>query len=469
MKKESIDITDIILINPPFKTQFITPPLGIGYLASFLKKAGFKTLVLDCNASKKSFSDIQKIIKETRPLAVGVTACTNFINAALKVLLIAKMTDLSIKTIIGGPHASALPDHILKKRYVDFVIKGEGELTIVELMRNLYKENAYSNIKGLCFKKGHDIMINPDRPLIKNLDELPFPDWDSIPPNKYPRAPHGLIVNSFPVAPIITSRGCFYNCSYCATNSIWKQRLRNRSIDNVLDEIEFLIHKFGVKEFQLEDDNFTFDPNRVIEFCKKKKERKLDFEWSCPNGVRIDSINKDLLKLMKNAGCNYIIYGIESANYKILNRVNKKIPLLGVKNLIEYQNKNGITSAAFFMFGLPGETKRSISNTINYSLKVPFQRAHFEIFTPLPGSREFKVWIKDEKVDIDSIKWKDFNFYTSIINSCVVKGKDIKKYQKIAFLRFYLRFKIIINIIRKVKIANLPSIFKRIISIFIKN
>jgi len=439
----------ILLIQPKLHTHVVTPPLGLGYLASTLINEGHEVKLLDCIAFN---IDIFKTIKEFIPDFIGLTVLTISYNVVINLIKDIKASGCTAKIVIGGPHVSALPTQCLKDTHADFCIIGEGEITFKELCSN----NNYKEINGLAYFNEGVITVNPQRELIKNINTIPFPAWNIIKPNEYPPTPHGAFYKRFPVAPIITTRGCPYNCTFCASKCIWKQKLRVRSAINVVDEIEYLNSEFGIKEFHFEDDNFTFSKVHVVNVCNEIIKRKLDITWTCPNGVRIDKLDKEIIHTMKQAGCYQLSFGIESGNQKILDSINKHLNLKIVPDIIENIKQEGMTVCGFFIIGLPEDTEKTIEDTINFALSTKFDRVQFNRFIPLPGTEPFDSWY-NEQSDFD---W-DMTCWQSTYKTVNLSNDEISKLQQKAFRKFYLRPKIIFKIIREIKLIQYYWILKR--------
>ena len=447
----------IILVLPKFETHIITPPLGIGYLASALKERGHEVILLDCVLKEIGPKDFGEILQKEKPDVVGVSAMTTYYFESKKYIKEAKRKN--IITIMGGPHVTALPEEVLKDPNVDFITIGEADQTIQKLIEAIEGKKDYKKIPGIGFKKNNQIIINPRAELIKDLDSIPIPAWNLMDPRKYPIAPHGAFCKKFPVAAITTTRGCPFNCSFCASKKIWMQRLRYRTPQKVVDEIELLNKKYGVKEIHFEDDNFTSNREHAMEVCKEIIKRKLNIVWACPNGVRIDRLDEELLKYMKKSGCYLLAFGIESGDQEIVNKMNKHLDLSKVPKILELVKKSGIATWGFFILGLPGETMKSATKTINFAKNNKFDRAQFCIFTPLPGSDLFTEWAKGKK----NFKWEKFNFFNIVYSSKELPVDKLKKLHKKAFRDFYFRPNIMFNLLKNFKIKQIKWLIKRAI------
>ncbi len=299
----------ILLIRPaPVKEQFGDEsflPLGLAYIAAVLKKQNYDVKVIDQLIEKKNDDEIINYIQKFSPFAIGFTAVTPTVNSAYRLCNKIKQRFKKILLFIGGPHPSALPDEALDNNF-DFVIIGEGEDTILNLFNNI---NNPENVRGIAFKKNGEIIKTAPGEFIKDLDKLPFPARELFPPLKLYRGQEAL-GSKLPAGSILTSRGCPFSCTFCF-KAVFGNKFRARTPENILEEWIYLIRNYNVKEIAIIDDSFTTDVNRVIKFCDLLIKEKLKVRWSCPNGIRIDIGNSDMLKKMRQAGCYRVALGIE--------------------------------------------------------------------------------------------------------------------------------------------------------------
>jgi len=454
-------MSKIILIHPKYETHIITPSLGLGYLAATLINEGHKVNIIDCVARNISHENVIKTIKKEAPDIVGITIMSMFYKNALELIQMIQ-NNVNVKIIIGGPHVSALPEHSLIESKADFAIVGEGEETLKELVAKMNQEHEYSKILGICFWSDNKVVTTPPRPLIANLDTIAKPAWHLISPDTYPPSPHGGFYERHPTAPIITTRGCPFNCTFCASKCTWKRKLRTRSAINVVDEIEFLINNFGIKEFHFEDDNFTFSKEHAMKVCNEIIKRKLDIVWACPNGVRIDKLDKELITRMKQSGCYLLAFGIESGSQTILDKANKKLDLKIVSTIINMTNDIGIKTWGFFLIGLPGDTNETIEATIKFSLSLPLDRAQFSNFIPLPGTDIYNEWSVNKN---NNINWNNMYFTgNAVFETEELTSNELTSLQKKAFRSFYLRPTILIKTILNMKPRQYRWFLKRILS-----
>jgi len=378
------------------------------------------------------------------PDAIGITGLSSYY---IEMRRLAKMLHtLQIPIILGGVHVTALPELSLRECRANFVVVGEGELTILELMDKWQDNEARSGIKGIAYLEENQFKFNQLRGPILNLDELPFPAWDLINPLRYPPAPHGIVIKRYPVAPILTTRGCPYFCSYCASTQFWGHKFRKRTANNIADEIEFLVQKYKIKEINIWDDNFTLQKKHVIEFCHEILQRKLDLTFTCPNGVRIDSLNRELLTLMRRTGFYLLTFAIESGSQSILNKANKKLNLRVIPKVLKIAKSLGYIIPSFFIFGLPGETYTTARRTIQFAKNLPLDTASFFIASPLPGSRLFDDWVQEHSLTRVNYDW----FYFHGIEEQLILSDHQKKLNlpKDAYREFFFRPRQLIRVLK---------------------
>lgn len=428
----------VLLVKPLMYVDNIQPPLGLGYIASALKKRGIEVYIKDCEFTRVDAKGISQVVERVRPDVVGVQCYTYGIPIVREYLKNIKRTHPQVITAVGGPHPSTDPEHTFAylSPYVDVVICGEGEEMFPALLTS--SDFPYLNGKIYC------------APFVKNLDSLDMPAWDILQPQRYPPSPHGAFYKNFPVAPIITSRGCPFDCVFCSASKVSGKKVRWRSVGNVVKEIKYLLSHHNIKEFHFLDDNFTLNREFVFDFCRQINREKFDVVFACPNGVRIDTLDEEILKEMKKAGFYSLSLGIESGSKRILKKIEKGVDLERVLNTIYLLNKVGIESVGFFIIGFPFETEEDIKETIYFACESGLKKANFMLYHPLPGTRLFTELSKNgdlyQKIDLEAI-----SFSHPAIPIPGVSKKRLKSLQVEAFIKFYMRPRILTHIFSQVR------------------
>uniref|UniRef100_A0A7J2THG1 Radical SAM protein n=1 Tax=Archaeoglobus fulgidus TaxID=2234 RepID=A0A7J2THG1_ARCFL len=441
----------ITFINPNAKVELVrtleisSPPLGLGYLASALRERGFKVRIIDDLVENLSFSELLKRVKEST--IVGITSTTPTFKAALEYAKRIKRVFPNIFVILGGVHVSLEPEKAIKNEFVDAVCLGEGERTIVEVAEKVESGKDLEGTKGIYFKRGDKIIRNQPREFIQDLDSIPFPAFDLMPLEKY-----SLLGKRLDVFPMITSRGCPFSCRYCSSSLFMGKKFRSRSAKNVVDEIEWLVNDFGAKHIAFSDDTFTLSKKRVEEICREIKSRKLEITWSCSS--RVDTVDKEMLKEMKSAGCTAIYYGIESASDRILEYYRKRLSLEKAKEIVEITKKLKISVICSFIIGAPIETKKEMEETLKFAIKIDPDYVQFSILTPYPGTDIYR-----EAKEKGLLLTEDYEEYTAgkPVIKTLIPAEELAKFLRKCYLRFYLRPKFLLRELRK---GNIRMIFK---------
>lgn len=443
----------IVLVRPNYKSHIITPPLGIGYLASSLKKHGVQVKIIDGLKENLTFEDLLKKIIAQKPDAVGITCLTAFYE---EVILLSKtLKERKYKVILGGVHPTFLPFDTLKDSNADYVVCGEGEIALVKLAKNNFKNRNIQGVYSLKDLEKGKLLLKAKA--IENLNDLPYPDWKQLDPRTYPKAPHGAVVKNFPIGVIMTTRGCPYQCTFCASRKFYDIKIRYRSPENVIKEIKYLVKNFGVKEIHFEDDNLTLKRDHVERICNLIIKNKLKISWSCPNGIRADKVDEDLIRLMKKSGCYFFAFGIESASPKILKNIKKLESIDTIRKSIEIAHKVGIECQGFFIFGLPGETKKTIEESIQFAKNSKLTRAHFMILDIIPGS---ELWYQLDGQFVPN--WRKDSYREPEWLPKGLTKKDLMDAQTRAIRLFYFRPSSFIRLAKSIRLQQAKFIVKRI-------
>jgi magnesium-protoporphyrin IX monomethyl ester (oxidative) cyclase len=437
----------VLLIQPPYiilktESRFCHPPLGLAYLAAVLEK-GHDVQILDCiaegfenvNILDKDFKryglsedKIKRSIQEINPDVVGVSNLfTAQAEEAHRICRIAKEADPSIVTIMGGAHPSAMPELTFRDSNVDFIVIGEGEITLKHLLETIEKGKDVNKIKGVAYREDEKVLANIKDKFIDDLDSLPFPLWKKFPLKKYftINTPHGANLKRSPFLPVITSRGCPNHCTFCSVHNIWGRKSRKRSADNVLSELEYIVSEFGVKEILFEDDNLTLDKERAKAIFKGIIDRNFDLTWSTPNGLSPMTLDDELLELMKESGCHSISVAIESGDERVIREVIKKpLNLERVEPVLKKAKQLGLEISVFFVVGMPGEQKEELERTFRMARNLPVDHINFFFATPLPGTELFDICVKEHLID-ESLDFRKFKSNLPVFSTKEINISDL--------------------------------------------
>ena len=423
----------ITLVNPPYPRgahrhpPFI--PLGIGYLAAVLEKNQYEVDVIDCQALKLTYEEFESEISKRQPNIVGITSTTLTYKSALRIAKIAKEAHPKCLTLLGGCHGTFWDDKALQEcPYLDVVVRKEGENTLLELVRRLEAGRVFHNVSGTTCRKGEEIIRNPDRAYIENLDDLPFPAHHLLPIKHFRK--YGKVV-----FPLSTSRGCTFWCDFCSAVRMFGRRYRMRSSKSVADELEFLHKEYGADQFTFYDDAFTVDKARVERICKEIQDRKLKIEWDCE--TRVDLVTRDLLFKMRRAGCIAVWFGVESGSQQVLDAMKKSLSLNKTREAFKWAEEAGIMTIASVILGFPGETSETAWETVKFLEELNPSDVGIYIATPYPGTPMF-----DYVKEMGWLKIDDFDKYdtaTPVFETPTLEMRELREIREQAFRRFYLR------------------------------
>lgn len=460
--EKSMKIKNALLIVPPFCTLYNdfhdAPLLGVSSLSAVLSKEGYNVYVLNTDNKKHSlevtkhspykkniideesektylnlinnlnaslWQRIKKEVEYYSPDIVGITTLTSTYHSSINIAKIVKSIDKRIIVVLGGIHPTSVPQQVLNNEEVDFVVRGEGEYTFLNLIKSLSYDISLEKVKGISYKKDGKIIHNEPANLIDNLDLLPFPLKEvDIDISTY---------SSNSLGEIMTARGCPYSCIYCASHLVWGKRVRFRSIENVLSEIVYTKRRFGTEYFVFSDDSFNINRNRVITFCENIKKRKLNIRWWCE--IRAYPFDEEMLRKMKESGCVSIALGIETGNKVTMERIKKGITLEQVKRCVELIKKYDIELNTFFMIGFPWETKEQIRDTVNFMKKVsPTGVVNLSVVTPYPGTELYKILVEEKMIE-ESFNWLGFMHHrrTNFFNKYFSDSEFLHVFEKAIF------------------------------------
>jgi anaerobic magnesium-protoporphyrin IX monomethyl ester cyclase len=430
-------------------------PLGIAYIAAYLEKHGSCEIsILDAliegdtnegtvldggKAIRYGLTDdkIAERVREFNPDVVGVSCLFAAIEKdAVNVCDIVKKVKPGACTVVGGAHAGAIADKLVEQNQsVDFVIQGEAELTFVELLAAIPNEGRIAGIDGLAFRADGKTRLNPKSKYIQDLDILPFPARHLFDMNKYfqKASAHGNFKKS-PYTQIISSRGCPFKCTFCALGNHWGSKQRMRSAENVLEEIEFLVNTYHIKELHFEDDNLTADKKRALRIFNGMIEKKFDLIWVVPSGMAVASLDEELLVKMKESRCYSVTLAIESGSQWVITKLMKKpVNLKKVPDMVKTVRKAGLEVRAFFIIGYPDETKETIRETVEYAKRLELDWAVFSIASPIPNTEMYRSCVKKgyfKESDYDPVR----SFHTSIIKTPEFTAEELAEMREEAII-----------------------------------
>jgi anaerobic magnesium-protoporphyrin IX monomethyl ester cyclase len=419
--------TKIALVTPPLLEKVahhpLFPPLGLAYMAAVLEQNGFEVKIIDSPVLDFDHQKIKAELEAFQPTIVGVGSMTPTIESALKCARIAKEACPDTKVVMGGPHATFADTEILStEKAVDLIVRGEGEETIVEIA----KQMSLDEIKGISFRKDNQIIKTEQRQFIQDLDALPRPAYKYLPMEKYNITGRNLL-------PIISSRGCPYQCPFCVATQMFGSQFRARSPKNVLDELEWLREEYGAEGIAFQDDTLTFDKKRTMDICDGIIERKINLPWGC--GTRADVVTKEVLAKMSKAHCNETMFGVESGCQRMRDVLKKRVSTEQIENAIKWTKEAGIFVTVSVILGYPGETKETLQETLDFVRKVEPDDVWLCHATPYPGTclREIvekNGWKMSEK-------WELYNTMNPIFEDPALPAKKIAEMRKSFYNKFY--------------------------------
>jgi len=456
----------IILINPSWRFVYgqfkpaakegvNMPPLGLTYIAAYLRSNGYRDIkIIDVEAGGYNIDDIV----EYAPDVIGFTSVTpNFESTCRMAAEIKKRLDIPV--VLGGIHVSVAPVSAMEnEKAFDYGIMGEGEVTAKELMDAIKEGKSVENIKGIVHRKQGEIIVTPPRELIGNLDVLPFPARDLLNNSNYVFSVPGEGIR--PLAMVGSSRGCPFNCIFCASKTIWGRGTRFRSAENVLSEIEEIVNKLRIKYIVFSDDTFTLDRKRVVEICNLIIEQKLEFKWQMM--TRANLFDEELLRLMKKAGLVRLSIGIESGDPVILEKIKKGVTLQNIRDAYRIAAKVGVETRGSVMLGHPYETKKTAMATLRFIRNLKdCKQMYINISTPYPGTELYEMAIRgDGGLVMHTLDFSEFRRYgNAVVDVNDLTRKDLIHLQKLGFWMFYMTpARIFYNLFRSGIAAGLKNV-----------
>lgn len=410
------------------------PPMGLAYIAGVLEQHGCEVRVIDANVERLSPAQVAAILVQQAPRVVCLTVTTPLLPGTLAIARHLKSAADAPILVAGGPHATVRPEDFLDNGLFDYVIRGEGEETIGELVERIIAGKDGDGVLGVSWRRGSEIVHNDERPLSQDFGSFPYPDWSLFPLKRY----SSLARRHDYSLPITTSRGCPFGCTFCY-KGIYGRRLRMRTPEDVVNEWEFLVRRYGVHEVAVLDDVFTFDVDRAVAICQGLIQRGLHrVPWSTTNGIRVDNVTPELFSAMKCAGCYRVYFGIESGVQSVIDSLQKRISLDQVRKAVKMARTAGLEVGGYFMLGNVGETLENMDETVRFALELDLDYAQFSIATPYPGTQMFEQVAEKGELLISS--WEDLATYgRSVFRIGELSPDSVGKMFRKAIRRFYFR------------------------------
>jgi radical SAM superfamily enzyme YgiQ (UPF0313 family) len=411
-------------------------PLGIACLAAYVREHGHQPFLFDPEAYAYSGQRLHQEIRRVAPDAIGISCVTaTFLTAKKMAQKLKEQFDVPI--IIGGPHTSAVPDLAIEHDpEFDIVVFGEGEVTLTEILDRLERGESLRGCQGCHARENNQIIKNERRPFIADVDSLPYPARDLLDLERY--RPNNQTSIGRRSMPMFSGRGCPFHCVFCSTSTIMGHNFRAHSAQRVVDEMQHLIAEYGVEHIAFKDDTFTVNRKRVHEICALIRQRGIKIAWTAH--ATVSTVDEDLVKAMREAGCICVLFGIESGDPEVSRKMGKGITLDQARKAIVLTHKYGIKTLTSYIFGLPGETRQSANNTIEFACSVPSTISMFFILVPYPGSDVYDDFIMRNKEGLFN-SWKYFA-HTSTKPLVSIEGMSEEEMLGLvgkAYMRFYLR------------------------------
>jgi anaerobic magnesium-protoporphyrin IX monomethyl ester cyclase len=411
------------------------PPLGMLYIAGILMREGIEVSILDQAIKNVSIDQSIRWVKKENPDIVGFSVCGSSAREALKVTGRVKKEMPDTTVVLGNYHATFNAERILKKYpSVDVIIRGEGEFTCLDLVKCLEQNRPLKEVEGITFRNNQEIVSTPERPLIRTIDELPFPDRNLM-NAEYTSLIHGVRAATKKFTTVVSSRGCPFQCTFCGCRKFARGVWRPRSVENIVKELEYLKSE-GFEQFLFVDDNFTLNSKRVVKLCHSMRQEDLNMEWFCDS--RVDNVSYDMFREMVKAGCKILYFGVESANQRILDYYKKGITPEQSRRAVNKARKAGVdVIVGSFIVGAPDETRKEVETTLKFAHELNIDVPQLNVLGAFPGTdlwREVvsKGWIDEEEM------WETGSYVVNI-SPHAVSFPEIRSMVYDYFKTFYLR------------------------------
>ncbi len=440
--------------------KFIEYPIYLSYLAAIVRKDGYPVEFLDAILEELGVEEFGRRVAEIAPDIAVLESSTPSINFDLQSVAAIKKYSPTTRTVLVGSHPTVFHRDLIRENpALDAVCRGEYDYTVRDLVRASAPGRDWSEVEGITYRAGGEARVNPDRPLIENLDEIPFPARDLVESPFYRQG----TFRGKKCTTVITSRGCPYQCIYCLwPNTLYGHKFRARSAENVVAELEECVGRYGIDEVYFDDDSMALDRERMLKICRLIVERGVKFEWI--SQCRVSSMDEEVMRAMKAAGCRYIRFGVESGSPRILKIIKKGITREQVREAFRLARKVGIRTQAFFLFGVPGENQESIRETINFAQEIKADSAQFAVVIPHPGTELYAT--SREKGWLHYNNWEDFSSCVGMLETPELSLKGAEEARIRAYKAFYFRPSYILHTVLTIKSwDDFKSVWKSFLSI----
>ena len=431
----------VALVQPPNvqragdwkKMRVAKPPINIALLAAYIRQFGHEPLLYDLDWFDGSLEEMAALILTGNPGVVGITCLTPRIQLTLSLARSIKNLNRQVTIIIGGAHVNAVREESLYTDDIDYAIYGESEKALLKLVEAIDAGHSITDIPNLIYRNGEHVVINPTGPLVENLDELPFPAWDLLDLETYIDPP---IFDGAHMG-VMTSRGCPWHCIFCASGVTWGSTVRFRSAENVIEELEQIVHKLGIRNIMFYDDTFTMNKKNFLKICNGIVKRNLNLKYY--SQVRVDTIDEEVAAALAESGCISAAIGAESGNNEVLKTLKKWFKTEDVIKAVSMLKAADVPILATYIIGCPGENHESIERTLKFSIELGTNQAKYMILTPFPRTELFRMCVEKGLLPsyMTPAQWSKFTYYQHVAaNLSKVSTEELLEFQRIAYETF---------------------------------